>query len=111
MKAIRIIAILVGLGTIAWQMSELAAGRADNMFFLPDIVVGLFLAGSALIRPERRAQVLMLCGFGLMSGIYSVATLGQLWLGALDAGGISTAVGLAFTLPSMAWLAARLGRD
>ena len=109
MKLIRIVAILVGLGTVAWQGLQWSQGNAQNMFFIPDIIVGLYLGAAGMLPKVRAALIHMFAGFGLMSGIYLVATLGT-WTvtGGLDAGAISTLVGLVFTLPAMIWIARRL---
>ncbi len=109
MKTVRIIAILVGLGTIAWQIMQWSGGNAQNMFFLPDILVGLYLAAAALFRDVRRAMLHMFAGFGLMSGIYLVVTLGTPWVEeTFSVAANSTLLGLIFTLPCMVWLGRRL---
>ena len=108
MKIVRVVAVLVGFGTVLWQVLQWQSGNWQNMFFWPDIIVGLFLGGAAFIRQERKAALLMLAGFGLMAGIYSVATLGTLTLGAYDFGAFTTTVGLVFCLPAMAFLFKRL---
>ncbi|MEL6687765.1 MAG: hypothetical protein AAFP97_09090 [Pseudomonadota bacterium] len=112
MKFIRIIAILVGFGTVAWQMMEMSQGRGQNMFFWADIIVGIYLGAVAFLPNVRAAQVHMLAGFGLMSGIYLVATLGTIAMeGALNEGATSTLIGLIFTLPSMTLLGRKLVRS
>ena len=108
MTFIRIVAILVGFGTVLWQVMQWQSGNWQNMFFWPDILVGLFLGGAAFLKGPRLPALLMLAGFGLMAGIYSVATLGTLTMGTYDFGAFTTTVGLIACLPAMAWLVKRL---
>lgn len=109
MKIVRILAILVGFGTVAWQVMQWSQGNAQNMFFIADIIVGLYLGFVAFLPKVRLALVHMFAGFGLMSGIYLVSTLGTVtMIGGLEAGAMSTLIGLVATLPSMVWIGRRL---
>ena len=108
LKIIRIVAVLVGLGTVLWQVMQWQSGNWQNMFFWPDIIVGLFLGFAAFVKVERWASILMLVGFAGMAGIYSVATLGTLTMGAYDFGAFTTTVGLVFCLPAIWVLVRRL---
>lgn len=101
MKIIRILAILVGFGTVIWQISEWSQGRAQNMFFVADVVIGLYLGLSAFIPSARSAQVNLLAAFGLIAGVFSVATFGALTMGIYDFGPFTTTIGLIISLPCM----------
>ncbi len=108
MKLIRLIAILVGFGTVIWQITEAAQGRSQNMFFIADIIAGLGLGISALVKPQKTATILMLIFFALISGIFMVATFGALTMGTYAFGPMTTTIGLIASIPCIYLLAEKL---
>ncbi|MEM8857973.1 MAG: hypothetical protein AAGD96_06610 [Chloroflexota bacterium] len=111
LKIARIAAVIVGLATVAWQIFEWVNGRGANQFFLADIVIGLFLAGSAVITNKQSAKLLMLIGFALISGVFAVASLGAISLADYTLGPLTTTIGLSVCLPMIVLLARQINQN
>lgn len=102
--AIRTIALIVGIGTLLWQVIQLVNGNAQNMFFVADIIFAGALAIAALIKNKPKAIAAMQVAFSGLAGVFAVATFGALTMGTYAFGPFTTTVGLLLCLPCIFFL-------
>lgn len=111
LKTIRVLAIVVGLSTIAWQIMQISNDNMRNMFLIADIGIGLLLALTALVSNKKTAALLMLIMFSAIGGVFSVATFGDLTLGQYKFGSFTTTVGIVISLISIIILYRQLNNE
>ena len=74
----RIVAALLGLAVLAWQVVNAARGRFVHAFLIPDLVIAPALIIASAWPNERRAALGMLAGYSAMAGVFLAATTGRL---------------------------------
>lgn len=90
----RLGAAALGVALLAWQVVNAARGRFVHAFLVPDLVLGVGLLGSALIRRDRPAAAALLAMFAATLGVFLSATSARLLLGGYDLGTALTSLGL-----------------
>lgn len=76
------------LGTAAGTIAFLFIGdgwRLSNIFLIPDLIVSLVLAASALL-PRARLLPPLLCGFAMGAGVFATASADYLVQGRIGVG-------------------------
>ncbi|MDX2061858.1 MAG: hypothetical protein SFY70_02235 [Bacteroidia bacterium] len=90
----RIFGGIIGGLTLAWQGWQVALGEAQNFFFIPDVLLGIFLVVASLRNESPRAVAGLLWAYGYTTGVFATATFGGLLMGTYDFGAATTSVGL-----------------
>jgi len=91
----RIVAALLGVAVLAWQVGNAARGRFVHPFLIPDLAIAPGLIVAAAWPADRPAALGMLAGFSAMAGVFLAATTGRLLVGGrFDLGTALTTAGL-----------------
>ncbi len=98
----RFFAFIIGLLTLLWQVIQVANGNFKNLFFTPDILLGLGLILASLVRPRIKAILALIIAYAFSSGVFATATFGGLLVGSYDFGAFTTTLAL---IPCIIFLA------
>lgn len=90
----RIIGFIIGLLTLLWQVMQIAQGNFQNLFFIPDIMLGAALISASLVRTNRNGVLYLLLAYAFSVGVFGTATFGGLLTGTYDFGAFTTTVAL-----------------
>jgi peptidoglycan/LPS O-acetylase OafA/YrhL len=104
MKVIRITTFLVGILTLVWQVVQVANGKAQNMFFVADIILGIALMATALLKPTDKNTIWLIAALGYACGVFATATFGGLTMRTYNFGAFTTTLGLIPCLGCIIWL-------
>ncbi len=92
--AARIIAFAIGLLTLLWQVMKIAQGNFQNLFFIPDIILGIALIAASLVKINNNGVLYLLLAYVFSVGVFGTATFGGLLTGTYDFGAFTTTVAL-----------------
>jgi peptidoglycan/LPS O-acetylase OafA/YrhL len=104
MKLVRILAFITGLLTLAWQVIQVVKGNGQNIFLVADIILGIALMVTALLKPTDKNISWLMAALGFACGVFATATFGALTMGTYNFGAFTTTVGLLPCLASLMWL-------
>jgi peptidoglycan/LPS O-acetylase OafA/YrhL len=104
MKVVRILTFITGLLTLAWQVIQIINGKAQNVFLVADIILGILLIAVALMKPEPQKKSWLIAALGYACGVFATATFGGLTMGTYNFGALTTTLGLIPCLYSIIWL-------
>ena len=98
----RVFAFVIGLLTAVWQVMQVANGNFRNLFFTPDILLGVGLILASLVKPGNNAILALIIAYAFSSGVFATATFGGLLVGSYDFGAFTTTLAL---IPCIIFLA------
>jgi hypothetical protein len=96
-RVARVFAIGTGLLTLCWQLVQGVNGIFPHRFTIAEIVAGVFLVGTGLMRSSPNSDRALLCSLCFTSGVFSVAT-GSLLVEPVEPGPIVATFAMLFCL-------------
>jgi hypothetical protein len=90
----KVVAIIVGALTLAWQVLQIINGKAINMFLIADIILGIALIAAALKANTKNGEIYLLIAFAFSAGVFATATFGGLTMGTYNFGAATTTLAL-----------------
>lgn len=93
-KTARIFAFVIGSLTVLWQVLQVVDGNFRNLFFPSDLLLGVALMITALLKPSSKNLLLLLAAYAFSAGVFATATLGGILVGSYDFGAFTTTVAL-----------------